>query len=259
MLSIDEIKLKTNAKFIGKKIHLYDEIDSTNLEAFRLIEAGNASSGDIILAKSQSNGKGQGQNSWISPKGNLYISIISVTKSTQYTHLLTFVAGMAVVSALKSLYGINVQLKWVNDIVFDFKKLGGILTEVRTNGSISSVITGIGLNLNHKVVNLNNPLFSPISLAEILDKDISINEVVAELIENFENYINLYHNSPQSLIYLWKKNSFTLGKEFLFSENLITQNGKAIDVDENGFLIVDTCYSETKIIKCTKSSNIVYL
>lgn len=259
MINIEQINGKTKTKFIGKKIHFYKSIDSTNLEAMRLIEAGNASSGDIVLAETQTSGRGQGENNWVSPNGNLYLSIITATKPSETTNLLTFVAGLAVLVTIKSLYGINIQLKWVNDIIFNNRKLGGILTEAKTNSSTSIIVTGIGINLNCIVSNVTESHFAPISLGEILSKKIEVNEFVAEFIENYENFFDLYQKDLESLRYLWKKNSYTLNKRISFTENNITYNGKAINIDKNGFLIVDVYTIKNKTIKSTKDSNIVYL
>lgn len=258
MLDLSFINENKKSKFIGKKIHYYSEIDSTNIESMRLIEAGKASSGDVVIASTQSSGKGQGQNSWISPEGNLYISIITAIKAVQSTNLLTFAAGLAVISTLQSLYNIKAELKWVNDIVFNNNKLGGILTEARTNGQTSVIITGLGLNLNHIVETTTNKDFPPISLCQILAKNIDINAVIIELLENYEGYIDLYKNSPESLLYLWKTNSYTMGKEILFADDNTIYNGRAIDVDMNGFLKIDVFDGSYKYAKCTKRANIKY-
>lgn len=143
-----EIGLDTSR--IGCQIEYHAEIDSTNLRAQVLAEQG-APEGSVVVADSQSAGRGRMGRPWSSPAGvNIYTSIVlrptlGLSEATQ----LTFLAAVAVARALEKSCGVSVNVKWPNDILLNGKKIAGLLNELsgETEG-IHHVILGIGVNLN---------------------------------------------------------------------------------------------------------------
>lgn len=172
----------------------YNEIDSTNEEAKRLISLGKILETTYILADSQSAGKGTRGRVWSSPKGvGLYLSIVHIPKEKEFfetTTLYTLASGVACVEVLKEELDINVQLKPINDLYFEGKKLGGILVESRLGKEgLSSLITGIGINIKKYNHDLDRDEIKPISLEEIVsesklktfDRDDFINKLVTRV------------------------------------------------------------------------------
>jgi BirA family transcriptional regulator, biotin operon repressor / biotin---[acetyl-CoA-carboxylase] ligase len=104
----------------------------------------------VVVADTQTRGRGRGRKKWDSPKGGLWFSILLRPKTpTQKLPLLQFLAAVATRRALEEETGLSVRLKWPNDLVLGNSKLGGILLESKTQGdSVSFVILGIGLNIN---------------------------------------------------------------------------------------------------------------
>jgi len=253
MINQDRIKENLKTSQIGKRIFLHDDIDSTNLEALRLINSSKAKYGDLIIAKNQSSGKGQQDNIWQSPNGGLYISIITVSKVNEFSNLITFAAGIACVESIKSITGIDANLKWVNDIMYKGNKLGGILTQSITRGDLSTNITGIGINTNSKIQNVNNIKYNATSLAEISGNNINMNLFAAELCNYFEKYFKIYQKNPDEIIDKWFEYSNIKDLKINFLENDSMISGKIEGVDNTGYLKVN---ADCKNYTITSTRNI---
>ena len=153
----EKIRSHLLTEFIGSEIHIFDRVESTNDTAKEIAVSG-CKEGAVVIADSQSKGKGRLGRRWESPAGvGIYLSII--LKPKKVVSQLTLVAGVAVAEAIKGIIpphpplkkggkgGIfRVSLKWPNDININGKKAGGILTEGISKGKV--VIVGIGINVN---------------------------------------------------------------------------------------------------------------
>lgn len=135
---------------IGTVLHLFSVCSSTNDVAKDLAHRG-AVGGTVVLADEQIQGRGTKGRSWHSPpRLGLYVSVILRPPSGDVS-LLPLVAGIAVAEAVSESTGLEVRLKWPNDVVWGRRKLGGILCESEFIGSeLSCVIVGIGLNMNQR-------------------------------------------------------------------------------------------------------------
>lgn len=134
---------------IGKKIYRVKECSSTNDLAKGLATSG-AEEGTVVIADEQTKGRGRMGKGWFSLKGKgLYLSVI-LRPPRPTISLLPLVAGLAIRKAVLDSTGIEILLKWPNDLMWREKKLGGILCESGFLGSrLNYVILGIGLNINH--------------------------------------------------------------------------------------------------------------
>lgn len=133
-------------------IMIYNKIDSTNRAAKQAAVGGEAGHGSCVLAQCQSEGRGRRGRTFYSPQeAGMYMSVILQPKGTlQESLLLTTAAATAVYRAVRNVCGISLDIKWVNDLFYQGKKVCGILTEAITDfegGSIEFAIVGIGLNL----------------------------------------------------------------------------------------------------------------
>jgi BirA family biotin operon repressor/biotin-[acetyl-CoA-carboxylase] ligase len=125
-----------------------DSIDSTNLEAMRRAKAG-APEGLCVVAREQTRGRGRLDRSWHSPKdAGLYMSIV-LRPAFELARwpLISLAAALAVADALQRACGLQVDIKWPNDIHVNNRKLCGILAETVETGSGAAAIVGVGINL----------------------------------------------------------------------------------------------------------------
>jgi len=125
----------------------YDTIDSTNTEALKQARQG-AEEGLCIVARQQTAGRGRHGRSWVSEKDTgLYFSIVLRPRiKTEFLPLITLMAGIAVHDTLQEL-GLKPDIKWVNDVLVNEKKISGILAETAETNEGLAVIVGIGINL----------------------------------------------------------------------------------------------------------------
>ena len=181
-----------------KSYFYYDSIDSTNEEAKRLIDSGKIKETLVIVADEQTRGKGTRGRTWDSPKGaGIYLSVVHLPKKNKFfetTTLYTLACGIACVESVYEVCKIKPSLKPVNDIYFSGKKLGGILIESKLYESgISSLITGIGINVQKTKYNLDRDIVSPVSLEEILSKEAFAKFSKQLLIENIVEKVYFWY------------------------------------------------------------------
>lgn len=140
-------------KYIGQKCIYYDEIDSTQKEAWRQVEKENIDNGTIIIASSQTAGIGTHGRVWHTEKNNNIAFSIVLFPNCNINKLdnLTFEIAEIWVKIFKELYNIRLDIKLPNDLMINGKKVGGILTETKLHGSdVRLIVLGIGINTNQK-------------------------------------------------------------------------------------------------------------
>jgi BirA family biotin operon repressor/biotin-[acetyl-CoA-carboxylase] ligase len=149
-LDVAKVRGHLDAKRLGTKFHYFAEIGSTNTHARELAEKG-AAEGEVVLAESQTHGRGRLGRRWESPPfANLYFSVILRPKlAPVYAPQITLTAAVALAEAIDSLIPLSPVIKWPNDILVNGKKLAGILAEaVCIAERVEYVILGIGVNVN---------------------------------------------------------------------------------------------------------------
>ncbi len=147
-MNIDEIKAKITG-CIGREIFFYDTVDSTNTIASEI--APKTAEGAVVLADSQGRGRGRLGRVWISPPGvNLYMSIVLRPDiRPRDATLITIMSSVACATALRRMTGLDVAIKWPNDLTVKKKKLCGILTDLKIEqNKIIFAVLGIGINVN---------------------------------------------------------------------------------------------------------------
>ncbi|MBI5874049.1 MAG: biotin--[acetyl-CoA-carboxylase] ligase [Candidatus Omnitrophica bacterium] len=235
-----EIQAHLRTKFLGKKIHYFDCVSSTMNMAMELGMNG-APEGAIVVAESQTKGRGRLGRSWLSPKyKGIYVSIILRPKiSPLAAPLLTLLAGVSVCEAIKDLTGIDAQIKWPNDIFIHNKKVGGILTELNAEMDVTRFVNiGIGLNVNHdkKIEGLHAT-----SLKDQKKEDVSRVGLLQELLHKIEaNYLLFQSQGSAQVIDKWRHYSLTLGKRVRIAYQKTHLEGEAMDIDTDGGLLIRT-------------------
>lgn len=187
IVSESEIRSALVTKVMAQHVEVYETLDSTNIRAKQLAEQG-APEGTLIVAQEQTQGKGRRGRGWTCEKGlDIYMSVILRPALTPMeTAILTLVAAMAVVEAVREQTGVMASIKWPNDIVVDGKKLCGILTEMSSETDyVHYAVVGIGINTNRKGF---PPEIAPVaaSLAQILGECVRRSPLIAAVMNAFE-------------------------------------------------------------------------
>jgi BirA family biotin operon repressor/biotin-[acetyl-CoA-carboxylase] ligase len=145
-----EVRTQLKDSRIGSRLEFFKLTTSTNADAFRLAEEG-AAEGTVVLADSQTGGKGRRGRVWSSPAGvNLYCSVVlRPSIMPQEAPQLTFLSAVAAARAIELTTKLTPEIKWPNDLLVSGKKVAGLLNEMsaETDG-INFIILGVGVNLN---------------------------------------------------------------------------------------------------------------
>jgi BirA family biotin operon repressor/biotin-[acetyl-CoA-carboxylase] ligase len=152
ILTPDMLRHRLKGSLFGKHIHHFFKTDSTNRVALELGHAGEPE-GTVVLAEEQTAGRGRAGRAWLSERAaGIYVTLLLRPRlAPVQAPLLTMMAGLSVHGAAEAVTGLNVDLKWPNDLLIGSKKAGGILTEMHAEPSqVRFVIVGIGLNVNQE-------------------------------------------------------------------------------------------------------------
>ena len=223
-------------------IRYYPTIDSTNTEAKKLAEAG-APHGTVLIADHQTKGRGRMGNTFHSPKdAGIYLSVIlrPDCPATKLSHL-TCAAGVAMCDALKDSIGIRPSVKWINDLVFQGRKLGGILTELSLSaqGMVRYAVVGIGINCNQKITDFPPDLQNIVTTtAEITGQSVDRSLLIANMIKGLEEMSRCLFSNKKELMAQYRCDCITIGQEIAVLKADEKYYGTALDIDEEGALLV---------------------
>jgi len=239
-----ELLLLMRSKLFRKNIIYRDEIESTNALAFQQAIKGTPE-GTVVIADSQTGGKGRMGRSWHSPPGlNIYTSVILRPHwPPSKGAFLTITAGVAVAETLEALYGLHPQIKWPNDIMLGMKKAAGILTEMSSEQDrINFIVLGIGINVNALEKDFPQSLRgTATSVREILGRPVNRSEFVASLYDRLDECYNfLRKHSLIGIKERWESRSVLMGKLVQASGPGRVVTGLATALDDDGALIITT-------------------
>ncbi len=245
MFNFDEFQKNLNTKIIGKKILYYEITDSTNRIAKELANKG-AVDGTIIVANQQTGGKGRLGRSFFSPGSkSILMSIILRPKIFPNDAAKFTLMSAVAVSNTMIRFDLNPQIKWPNDILFDGRKVVGILTEMSADvDKINYIVVGIGINVNIERDEFPEDLKNiAASLCEMKGEKISRADFLKIFIEEFEKlYVEANQNDFEKILNQWRKYNITLGKKIRVLSAGSSEEFSAIaeDIDNEGALIVKT-------------------
>ncbi len=246
-----EIRYKLSTKILGKEIHHFKEVESTNDVAKDLAIRG-APEGTIVVAEVQMRGRGRLDRGWFSPPGGIWISLIlRPSMSPADIPKITLMTSVAVAKAISEVTGLGVKIKWPNDILLDGKKVAGILTEMGAEADrLNFVVVGIGINANVDI-DIFPPDIEPhaTSVKRALGENVDRLKLLRCLLERLERkYIRLQEGKFKGILNEWKGLCTTLGSQVKISTVDGEIQGKATGVDEHGALILKLASGKTKTI-----------
>lgn len=252
ILTFEEIKNFLNTEYIGKNIIYYDSIDSTNIKAKKLAEGGQEH-GTVVISEEQTIGRGRLGRNWVSPKyKGIWMSIILRPNIiTENISQITLLGAAAVQKAIMKM-GIKTSIKWPNDIVLNSKKVCGILTEMSGEvDHINYLVMGIGINVNLEEEDLPFDLKDvATSLTLESGKYVDRKTLLANVLNTFEELYNDFveNGNIKETIDICRENSVLIGKEIQLINRGKVTTAKAIDISDQGELVVENCKGNVEYI-----------
>ncbi|MDY6789760.1 MAG: biotin--[acetyl-CoA-carboxylase] ligase [Thermodesulfobacteriota bacterium] len=217
------------------KIQYFPKVTSTMDIAGNLARKGSPDF-TVVIAECQTKGRGRLKRTWYSSQGGLYFTIILRPPiSPVLSPRINFAASLALVRVLRKLYGVDAMVKWPNDILCDGKKVSGMLSEMEAEGDMVTFINvGMGINVN------NDPEKKEpgaTSLKKMIGRQLTRKKLLSEFLDEFEKTVQL--NTLEKTISRWKKCNTTIGRRVKIVTNREVSAGLAIDVDDNGALVLE--------------------
>lgn len=241
-LSEKFISAKLTAKSLGKSIKVYDEIDSTNSAAKEMGTAG-AAHGTVIIAEKQTMGRGRLGRTFVSPSGTgLYMSIIIRPEiNLEDAGFITSTAAVAVAEAVEKLIDREVQIKWVNDLYMNERKICGILTEASLGlemKSLDMAVIGIGINVR-SVKDVMPEELSSIATSIEDETGIAVdrNELCAEVLNRLEYWLDKIES--HEFLFEYRRREYLTGKLITANVGGETLVGNALGIDNNANLMIE--------------------
>ena len=191
----------------------------------------------VVVAETQSVGRGSRGREWQSRSGGLYMTVI--LKPEGHIGLVPLLAGVSVSEAISEVAGFEAQLKWPNDVLLHGKKVGGILVEsVWSGGTLRFILLGVGVNVNN---DLPDALPEATSLSKELGWEVDLDPLMHSILERLERHFNKLPLDPELVLCSWKKRNQTLGRRVVVTDRSGEPiEGIATDVDLEGALLVET-------------------
>ena len=217
-------------------ITLLESVDSTNTYAKKIADG----SLRLVVSEYQTSGRGRLGRSFFSPSGKgIYMSLVIPVEKDKSPVVCTVIAAVAAAGVIDCISDSDAKIKWVNDIFSDGKKVCGILCEGiidEKSGTVSQVVVGIGMNLYSQKEDFPEEI-SKIA-ASVFPKEASRSEVTGMIASRFLTLF--YEKDTEAILKEYKDRLFILGKKISYTKNCVEYEGVAVDVNEEGNLIVTT-------------------
>lgn len=243
LLLPEEIGAALTTKTLGRTVYYFDAVDSTNNKAKALAAQG-APEGAIVVAETQGGGRGRLSRGWFTPHGRgVWFSIVLRPRFLpQEAPKCTLLAAVAIAKGIRAATGIEVGIKWPNDILYAGKKLVGILTEMSAEmDGINYVVIGMGVNVNIRQEAFPEEIrATATSLAAIAGRRLRRLDVLTASLAAMEPlYERVQQEGFAPVLDEWRKYAVTLGQEVNVISVDQVFSGRAVDIDSEGALLVE--------------------
>ncbi len=229
-----EIEGRLTTRWLGRTLYCHEEVSSTNDIARELARAG-AAEGTVVIAESQTRGRGRLGRSWESPKHrNLYLSaVLRPAMAGTTLPRLSLVAGVAVCDAICEWY--PASIKWPNDILIEGRKVAGLLAEIEPP---AAVILGIGVNLNSALDEFPPELRDKagslfVATGVRVDRPVFVTRLLAHLEARYDQH---RRDGFAPIADAWGERSLMIGKTISVEEPGGEVRGEVLGIDTDGAL-----------------------
>jgi BirA family biotin operon repressor/biotin-[acetyl-CoA-carboxylase] ligase len=226
---------------LGRKIHHFEEVESTNDEAHRLAEAG-ALHGEVVVADFQTRGRGRRGRSWVAPRGKALTFSIVLRPAIAPARApeITIAAAVAAAEAAREMGAGSARIKWPNDVECKGRKIAGLLTELRAEPDrVRHAVLGVGVNVSLQMHDFPEEL-RPVATSLLLESGERQPRplVCARLLEHVEEWLSLHETEGFGPVAdRWRELSSTLGRKVRIT-GADPIEGDAVDLAEDGALLV---------------------
>jgi BirA family biotin operon repressor/biotin-[acetyl-CoA-carboxylase] ligase len=241
---LDENSLQgIDTSIIGLDVEFLGEVASTNILASERAKKG-CREGLVLVASSQTSGKGRLDREFHSPEGGLYLSIVlrpSILPSQ--AGIIPLMAGLAVSKAISTTVMRETSLKWPNDVLMDGKKVCGILNQAAIKGdTVEYLVVGIGINVNSTLEQLPSEIRgSAGTLKELASEEIDMKDLFRNLICFLDMlYLQFLSGDISTILDGWSERSSTIGKQVKVRSGSNIIEGKALGLDQSGAILLST-------------------
>ena len=245
ILNKELIEIGMKSDFIGHSVEVLESVDSTNDYAKK--KAKELVDGSVIISLEQVKGKGRRGRSFHSGKGDgIYLSIILKPGfEPAKAPFITSIAGAALVNTFNK-FNIQTKVKWPNDVLINGKKVAGILTEMSADMEfIEYIVLGVGINVSG--LEFPSELKNIATSLKLEGYDVKKLSIIWQFIYEFELLYNLYLNENTSeVVNILKNNSSVIGKQINVHYMNEVESAIAVDINNQGALIIKTQEGEVK-------------
>jgi len=219
---------------MAPKIHYFDEVGST-MDIARDLARNRCPHFTVVIAGRQKKGKGRLKRTWLSSEGGLYFTIVIRPKvPPAFSSRINFAASMILAKTLRRMFNIHAMVKWPNDILVEDRKVSGLLSEMDAEMDMVNFINiGLGINVNNDPT-LHEPAAT--SLKKILGREVSRKDLLRTFLDDFEHALN--ESDLEHIVFDWKRYAGTLNRHVRIVTSHEVWEGLAVDVDENGALVL---------------------
>lgn len=238
----DSIKALLKTETFGIPLHYRDEVDSTQNAVRALAEEG-AAEGVLVIADMQQSGRGRMGRSWIAPRGKgIWMSLLlRPLVPIHCAPQLTLLAAVALCRSLRRETGLDIGIKWPNDLLIEGKKISGILLESAAEDErLKYIVAGIGISVNMSQNDYPQEMLEKAtSLRIVSGKSFGRAQLLTAFLLEWETLYKLYLDTGfQSIAALWESLSVSLGKRMELTTPQGKLTGVPIGLDESGAIIV---------------------
>lgn len=239
-ISKEKITANLTSGMFARQIHLFEEVPSTQ-DILRTLIVSGSPEGTMVISKTQNEGRGQLSREWVSPEGGLWFSIALIPPfGPEAAPQITLLAAFSIVQAISDIALLSAKIKWPNDIFINGKKVAGILGEMSSHRvAIKYIALGIGINVN---ISLENLPPQATSLQNEVQREISLEALLASILNHFENNYRIFKESKDISPFQDKIDELLLYKDEMVRITTPQEiiHGTVVGIHNDGRLIIKT-------------------